>query len=219
MTYKITNWKTGATIHEYGETAKDCLENGVESGISFNNAELNCAELNYAKLNYAKLNNAKLNYAELNYAKLNNAELNYAKLNNAKLNNAKLNYAKLNYAELNNAKLNNADTHSIKYEFFGKLALQYNEIAGLRAAIVEGKIDGATYEGECACFVGTIANVAHTNYENLAVQRNPDSLTERWFLAISKDDTPETNPISKITLNWIDEFLLLTNIPAKKDAA
>ncbi len=48
MTYKITNWKTGATIHEYGETAKDCLENGVESGISFNNAELNCAELNYA---------------------------------------------------------------------------------------------------------------------------------------------------------------------------
>jgi hypothetical protein len=30
---------------------------------------------------------------------------------------------------------------------------------------------------------------------------------ERWFLAIKSGDTPETNPVAKITLEWIDEFL------------
>ena len=103
--FEIKNWKTGEVIHSFGNTVRECLENGVGLGVSFDCAELNDAELNDAELNDAELNNAKLNYAELKNAKLNNAKLNDAELKNAKLNNAELKNAKLNDAELNNADL------------------------------------------------------------------------------------------------------------------
>ena len=98
---EIKKWTDGSVIYsgEF-ESIKECLEDGVSKGVSFNYAELNDAELNYAKLNCAKLNCAELNYAKLNYAKLDRAELNYAKLNYAKLDRAELNYAKLNRAKL-----------------------------------------------------------------------------------------------------------------------
>ena len=111
----IMRWDRKKIIHE-GEffSVRECLEDGVKRGISFdyaklNEAQLNGAKLNDAKLNYAKLNEAQLNYAELNGAKLNGAKLNRAELNFAELDNAKLNEAKLNRAELNGAKLNRAE--------------------------------------------------------------------------------------------------------------
>ena len=68
---EIKKWTDGSVIYsgEF-ESIKECLEDGVSKGVSFNYAELNDAELNYAKLNYAKLDRAELNYAKLNRAKL-----------------------------------------------------------------------------------------------------------------------------------------------------
>jgi hypothetical protein len=82
------------------------------------------------------------------------------------------------------------------------------EAKGLRDAIMEGRIDGSQYEGECACLVGTIANVKHCKYNaipNLVPNSNRPS--ERFFLAIKKGDKPETNPASKIALEWTDIWL------------
>ena len=84
---EIVKWTDASVIHSGDfHSIKECLEDGVNKGISFNHAKLNYARLNYAELNYAKLNHAKLNGAELNYAKLNHAKLNGAELNNAELN-------------------------------------------------------------------------------------------------------------------------------------
>ena len=62
--------------------------------------------------------------------------------------------------------------------------------------------------GDCACLVGTIANIRHKKYTELGNGLIPNSSrpAERWFMGIKKGDTPENNQISKITVEWIDEF-------------
>jgi hypothetical protein len=104
------------------------------------------------------------------------------------------------------ADLRDADLLEIKEDFIQKLSLQKDEVEGLKVALQNGKVDGSTYAGECACFVGTIANVKKCNYNDLMVKPNSNSPIERWFLGIKKGDTPETNIISKITVEWINEF-------------
>jgi hypothetical protein len=82
-------------------------------------------------------------------------------------------------------------------------------VLGLYDAINRGKVNGSCYEGECACFVGTIANIRKESYLKLGIDLRPesDSATEKWFLAISEGDIPQSNIISKITAEWMREFM------------
>lgn len=85
-----------------------------------------------------------------------------------------------------------------------------NEASGLRKALVEGRIYGLVYEGECACLVGTIAKVRGCDYKALGDLR-PDSERpiERWFMMFKPGSrwTPERHRADKITLGWIDEWI------------
>lgn len=101
-----------------------------------------------------------------------------------------------------------ANLAKIKEDFFAKLLPAKNEIAGLYKHLLEGKINGSVYTGECACLVGTIANIRKEPYNALQIKLTPDSTSpaERWFLGIQKGDTPENNQISAITAKWIKEF-------------
>jgi hypothetical protein len=76
---------------------------------------------------------------------------------------------------------------------------------------MEGRVDGSTYEGACACLVGTIANVRGVGYEAVGNGIAPDSgrPAEQWFMSIRKGDTPATNQVSAITVQWLDEFVSL----------
>jgi hypothetical protein len=76
----------------------------------------------------------------------------------------------------------------------------------LRSALIEGRVEGSTYEGDCACLVGTIANARHADYQQIGIKPDSSRAAERWFMGIKKGDTPETNQISKITVEWLDEF-------------
>ena len=109
---------------------------------------------------------------------------------------------------LSYADLSDADLSDIKNDLWAVLCTQPLEVAGLRAALIAGTINGSTYEGECACLVGTIANVAKCKYTALP-HLTPDSNrpSERFFLAINKGDTPETNQVSKLAVEWIDQWL------------
>jgi hypothetical protein len=53
--------------------------------------------------------------------------------------------------------------------------------------------------------------VRHEQYDALTNGLKPDfnRPAERLFLAIKKGDKPDTNPISKIVLEWTDEFVAL----------
>ncbi len=82
------------------------------------------------------------------------------------------------------------------------------EVPGLLTALREGRIDGSTYHGECACLVGTIANERHCHFRKIP-GLFPDSTrpAERFFLAILRGDTPTTNPVAAIVEGWITEWI------------
>lgn len=96
---------------------------------------------------------------------------------------------------------------SYKNDFWSILLKSQNEIGGLKNALNEGRVDGSTYEGACACLVGTIANVKGCNYKMLeGIAPDSNRPAEKWFMGIRKGDTPETSEMAKLTLEWIEEF-------------
>ena len=109
------------------------------------------------------------------------------------------------------ANLSDADLRGQKNDFWAILLHAPAEIQGLRLALIEGRVDGSTYEGPCACLVGTIANVRNANYQDIGIKPDSSRPAEQWFMYIKKGDTPETNQISRITVEWLDEFVILLN--------
>ena len=157
--------------------------------------------------------------ADLRGADLRGADLRDADLRDANLQGANLQGAYLRDANLRDANLRGVNLKEIKKDYFERLALQPKEVQGLYKAILDGRIDGSSYSGECACFVGTVAKVAGVNYDEL-VNLKPDgsSPTERWYLGIRKGDTPENSPVSAITADWTKEFMEANGIavPVRK---
>jgi hypothetical protein len=136
------------------------------------------------------------------------ADLSGANLSGANLSGANLSGANLSDADLSGANLSGANLRGFRADFWDVLLRAPHEIAGVRAALVEGRVDGSTYSGECACLVGTIANVRQADYSELGNNLNPDSgrPAEQWFMGIRKGDTPETNQQSKLAVEWLDEL-------------
>lgn len=105
------------------------------------------------------------------------------------------------------ADLAGADLAGIRADFRAILDAAPAEVPGLLAALREGRVDGSCYEGTCACLVGTIANVRGAHYTDLTgIEPNADRPAERWFLAIVEGDKPETSPVVRITVGWIEEW-------------
>jgi uncharacterized protein YjbI with pentapeptide repeats len=171
-------------------------------------ADLRAADLRDADLRDANLRAADLRAADLRDANLRAADLRDADLRAADLRDADLRAADLRDADLRDANLRAANLRAAKDDFFAVLAAAKNEVVGLYQALCDGRVDGSTYEGECACLVGTIANVRHANYRALGedLRPNADRPAERWFMGIRKGDTPESNPVSGVTKGWIEEW-------------
>ena len=213
----------------YAELAGAYLTNANLAGANLADAELAGANLAHADLAGSKLTRANLAGAKLIGANLTDAnltdtnlagaDLTYAELAGANLAYANLAGADLTYADLAGANLDAADLTSIEHDLWAVLLPAQSEIPGLVSALKEGRIDGSCYEGECCCLVGTIAKVRGVNYDALP-GIVPDAFrpAEIWFMAIKRGDTPETSPIVRITLDWIDEFLSHT-LPMTEEGA
>ena len=116
--------------------------------------------------------------------------------------------ADLRGAGLKGADLEGADLGPIKWDFWGRLSVWPNEADGLLEAIKDGRINGSSYKGDCACFVGTVAKIKNKHHEDLnGLPADPSSPTEKLFLAIKTGDTPGTNPVSKIVAEWTAVFI------------
>jgi hypothetical protein len=151
--------------------------------------------------------------ADLSFANLRSANLRSADLSFANLRSADLSSADLSFANLRSADLSSANLIDVRNDFWSILLFAQPEIAGLREAIVKGKIDGTLYEGDCACLIGTIAKVKKCNYKEFTgnLEANSDRAAERFFMGIKAGDTPENNPVSKIALEWLDVFVAQKN--------
>lgn len=132
------------------------------------------------------------------------ADLRYADLRSANLSYADLSYANLSYADL----------RSFKADLWMTLTQNRHEVPALIAALRDGRVDGSTYEGECACLVGTIANAKSVNYDVL--DHSASNHAEQWFAMIRKGDKPEDDSAggfaSKMALEWSLEWLALNEM-------
>ena len=158
-----------------------------------------------ANLTDTNLMGANLMGANLTRANLRDADLMGANLTRANLRDADLTQSNLRDANLFRADLRGADLTSIKADFFKVLDANRREIDGLRAALIEGRINGKVYQGKCACLVGTIANLKGVNHNTLSP--DSDRPVERWFLAVKQGDTPANSQVSAVTVDWIADFL------------
>jgi uncharacterized protein YjbI with pentapeptide repeats len=185
------------------------------NGANLRGADLSGADLSGAYLRGADLRDANLSDADLSGAYLSGADLSDADLRGANLSDAYLGDAYLRGADLRGADLRDADLTPIRDDVWAVLSSCPAEVPALRAAIAEGRVDGSTYTGDCACLVGTLANARGCEFDELAtVKPNAGRPAERFFLGIAKGDTPATNQFSAIALAWVDEWLANVTNPA-----
>ncbi len=109
-------------------------------------------------------------------------------------------------ANLGDADLRGANLRIIRDDVWAVLSAAPKEVEGLRRALEEGKVDGSSYSGECACLVGTIAKVRGCGHEDLGnLKPDCDRPAEMFFIAIHPGDTPENSQAAKIAHEWITE--------------
>lgn len=102
--------------------------------------------------------------------------------------------------------LTDANLLQFKSDLWRVLLMSQAEIPGLKKSLIEGRVDGSKYEGDCACLKGTIANVKGCSVEDAGLVKNVSEPSEQWFLQINEGDTAETSVVVKLTLKWIEEF-------------
>ena len=156
----------------------------------------------------------------LRSANLRFADLRSANLRSADLRSANLRSADLSFANLRSADLRSADLSAIKNDFWEILMRAKREVPFLRTALVEGRVNGSSYSGECACLVGTIANARGCSYAGLAgIAPDASRPAERFFLAILPGCTPDKSQHAKLALEWLDEWQAIMDSPALVSAA
>ena len=232
---KILNRYTDKVIYQDdAETMRRTVSNALQSGADLSDANLRRANLSDADLSdanlrranlsdanlsgadlrRANLSDANLRRANLSGADLSGANLSGADLSDANLRRANLSDANLRRANLSGADLSDANLTPIKIDFFVVLLHGLPEIAFLKQNIIDGNIDGSTYDGECACLSGTLYNGAtlHNGVQETVVKqkiiscRDAGRPIEVFFAGIHPGDTPENSQFSKLALEWLEEF-------------
>jgi hypothetical protein len=199
MTRTLKRWDNDAVIWSgEAETVKDALHAAISAK----------ADLRHADLTDAVLTGADLTGAVLTGAVLTRAVLTDAVLTDAVLTRADLTGAVLTGAVLTGAVLTRAVLTGIRDDLWAVLSSAPAEAPAVLQALREGRVDGSTYQGECACLVGTIANARHCLYTDLgALQPNSYRPAEKWFMGIRAGDTPETNQQAKLAAEWVSDWI------------
>ena len=133
------------------------------------------------------------------------ADLSIAVLIGADLSSADLRSADLSGADLSSVDLRSADLRSIRADLYDVLVSARAEAPAFLAAIREGRVDGSTYNGTCACLVGTIANVRGVSVDEIGT--NSSRPIERFMLCIKPGDMPDINPVSALVEQWTAAFV------------
>ena len=214
MIHEIKRWTDGAVLWSgEAESLGEAARKAIAAGADLTGADLTGAVLRYADLTGAVLRDAVLRDADLTGADLTGADLTGADLTGAVLRYAVLRYAVLTGAVLRDAVLTGAVLtgavlRDVRDDLYAVLALSPGEVPGLLTLLRDGRVNGSLYEGECACLVGSLANLRGVHFKSIpGLVPNNERAAERWFLAIREGDTPSTSPIAAITAEWIEAWL------------
>jgi hypothetical protein len=130
-----------------------------------------------------------------------------ANLSGANLSGANLSGANLSGANLSDADLSDADLREIKKDYFDVLLRAIPEVPNFKKALLDGKIDGSTYSGECACLCGTLMKSPVVEIScRIDKIKDGSRPIERFFLCIKPGMTPNNSQHSKLALEWLEEF-------------
>ena len=201
---------------------KACNENADLSAADLRGADLRGADLRGANLRGANLSGANLRGADLGDAYLDGANLSSANLGGAYLDGAYLDGADLRAANLRGADLGGANLSSanlgyFKQDLIAEVLRLPDELEALRLALVEGRVDGSTYSGECSCLAGTLAKARGIEeYDGTTIEvgavafhASPYSPREQWFSMIRPDDKAEDNQAVSLAIEWVDEAIAI----------
>jgi len=196
-TFQIKNRFTGAVQFECDLSADaDGASFGVRLGLAVRKARIVKANLREALLRGSDLSAVDLRGVDLSGADLSEADL-------------------------SDSNLSEANLAPIKQDFLAEVLRLPNELEALRAAIVEGRIDGSSYSGKCACLAGTLAKAAGVesyhggdfiSSPGIRFHASATSPRESFFTAISPGDTPDKNGAAAIALEWTDEAIAIRNM-------
>jgi uncharacterized protein YjbI with pentapeptide repeats len=185
-------------------------------------ADLGGANLCGANLRGSNLRDADLGDANLGEANLRDADLRGADLCGANLRGSNLRGANLRGSNLRGADLGDANLGGVKQDFLAEVLRLPDELEFLRSAIVEGRIDGSTYKGDCACLAGTLAKSRYPDQEysgysfdvapGVIFHAASGSPREIFFTAIRPGDTPKNNSAAAIALSWTDEAIAIRDM-------
>ena len=204
--------KLGAAVKVLVGKASEAGTRAILTGADLTGADLTGAVLTRAVLTRADLIGADLTDADLTGAILTRAVLTGAVLTRADLTRADLTRADLTGAVLTGAvDIPSIALRPIRTDFFDVLLRARAEVPALLRALREGRIDGSTYLGACACLAGTISNLRGCSIEDLGFADSGRPI-ERWFMAIQSGNTPENHQVAKITEGWIVEFMTIAGI-------
>ena len=205
--FQIKNRWTGAIQFECEiDAAFDGASFGVRLGLAAKKALVAKADLRGADLSGCNVIGCNLRVADLRVADLREADLREADLRGCKL---------------RGAKLHGADLSHIKQDFLAEVLRLPNELEALRAALVEGRIDGSTYSGECACLAGTLAKASGVkcyrggdfiSAPGIQFHASATSPRESFFTAIRPGDTPDKNSAAAVALAWTDEAIIIRDM-------
>ena len=166
------------------------------------------SDLRDANLRGSDLRGSDLRDANLSDANLRGSDLRGSNLRGANLRGSDLRGANLRDADLRDADLRDANLRAIRDDFWAVLSSAPREVPGLIAALKKGRVNGSTYQGECSCLVGTLANVRGCSYNQIpSLKPNAYRPAEKWFLGIRQGHTPENNTFSKLAVEWAEEWL------------
>jgi hypothetical protein len=218
---EIKSWRDGRVLYSgEHESLRRAVEEAVSQNVNLVGADLQGADLKgthghraqlvYANLRDANLRDADLREADLRAADLSGADLHAADLHRTNIIGADLRGAKLVGTDLRNAEAAREDVRRL-------ISVAPAEAPGLLSALRDGRVNGSSYAGPCACLCGTIAKIRAGNvlwnHEDVmevldsAPIANSSRPAERWALAIQRGDTPETSPVVALTVQWIEEWL------------
>ena len=202
------------------------LSNLDLSGIEFYNTKFDNTKFDNTTFDNTKFDNTKFDNTTFYNTTFYNTKFDNTTFDNTKFDNTTFYNTKFYNTKFDNTTFDEETVKNIisknqqflfenaKDDFFSILLKAIPEIPGLINALKEGKINGSTYSGKCACLVGTIANVKGCAYNDITgIIPNANRPAELWFVRIMPGMTPENSAKVKLTLEWIEEFL--SYLPAK----